>query len=246
MSEAKGSGLAWFVRRGSAVRGPYSSARVRHFVLEGRFAFDDEVSPDRAHWSRLGGVPEVVPLQLRVEDDGWAAQEAAQHQGERRRALRAIVVVFLVVTTLTAGVSLIGSKETAADRNCFAAPVPGIFLEGCQLSGAKMAGAGLVNARMASTVLSGAELGEAELSHADLRYADLAGADLSYARLDGADLKGANLRLADLTNADLSAADLSFADLTGARLGGARLERAILNGTIWSDGRRCSVSDCPR
>ena len=246
VSEAKGSGLAWFVRRGSAVLGPYSSARVRHFVLDGRVAFDDEVSPDRVHWSRLGAVPEVVPLQMRVEDDDWAAQEALQRKGERRGALRAIVMVSVLVSALIAAVSLIGSKETVADRNCSAAPVPGIFLEGCQLSGAKMTGAELVNARMANTVLNGAELGEAQLSHADLRYADLSATDLSYARLDGADLKGANLRFADLTNADLSVADLSFADLTGARLGGARLDKAILDGTIWSDGRRCSASDCPR
>ena len=124
MSEAKGSGLVWFVRRGPAVRGPYSSARVRHLVLEGRLAFDDEVSPDRAHWSRLGGVPEVVPLQMRVEDDDWAIQEAAQRKGERRGALRAIVLASLVVTALTGAVSLIvAPRESPSARRKKARPI---------------------------------------------------------------------------------------------------------------------------
>ena len=246
MSAAKGSGLAWFVRRGSVVLGPYSSAQVRHLVLEGRLELADEVSPDRVRWSHLGSVPEVVPLQIRVADDALASEQAAQCKGDRRGALRAILAASLVAITLTAAVSLVGTNETAPDRDCAAPPVPEVFLEGCQLSGVKLRGAALTNARMANAVLAGAELAEAELGHADLRYADLAGADLSYARLESANLKGANLRFADLTNVNLSAADLSFADLSGARLGGARLDRAILNGAIWIDGRPCLVPDCPR
>jgi uncharacterized protein YjbI with pentapeptide repeats len=243
---AKGSGLAWFVRRGSAVLGPYSSAQVRHLVLEGRLELADAVSPDRVRWSHLGSVPEVIPLQMRVSDDAWASAQATQCKGERLGALRAILAASLVAITLTAAVSLIGMNETTPERDCAATPVPEVFLEGCQLSGVKLRGAALNNARMANAVLARAELAEAELSNADLRYADLAGADLSYARLDSANLKGANLRFADLTNVDLSAADLRFADLSGARLGGARLDRAVLNGAIWSDGRPCLVPDCPR
>lgn len=242
----KGSGLQWFVRHGAAVRGPFSSTRVRHFVLEGKLALDDEVSQDRTDWRRIGTVAEVVPPQMRAEDVALSRDQEAARRGESRRAVRAILVVALVVLVLTVGVSLVGSNETPDQRDCAAAAAPGVMLEACQLSGAQMRGAALNGARMANAILAGALLAESDLSHADLRYADLTGADLAYASLPGADLKGASLRLADLTNTDLSGADLSFADLSGAQLGGARLERTTLNGAIWTDGTRCGNADCPR
>ena len=226
-TRAKGSGLQWFVRRGGVVRGPFNSTRVRHFVLEDKLGLEDEVSADRRVWQRLGSVAEVVPLQMRTNDDGMAAEQDAERKGERVRATRAIVVTLLVIVGLTIAVSLIGREPAAIERDCAAAPAPGVFLEGCRLLGAEMTGVSLVG-------------------DADLRYADLSAADLSYAKLSAADLKGANLRLADLTNADLDGADLSYADLGGARLGGTSLQRIKLEGAIWTDGRRCGSSDCQR
>lgn len=246
MTGPKGVGLEWFVRQGSVLRGPYSSGRVRQLVLDGSLAIDDEVSPDKIRWRRLGGVPEVVPRQLRMDDAHWAAEQTAQRGGEQAGALRATLIVALVLVTLTVGVSLIRPSEPVLAADCAAPPAPGVLFEGCRLSGADMTGASLARARMANAVLDAATMTEAHLIHADLRYVSLAGADLSYARLDGADLKGANLRSADLTNTDLSGADLSFADLSGARLGGARLDRALLEGAIWRDGRPCKLADCPR
>lgn len=242
----KGSGLQWFVRRGAAVRGPFSSTRVRHFVLEGKLGLDDEVSGDRHDWRRLGAVPEVVPLQMRADDAGLAVDKDVARKAERRGALRAIMVVSLLVVVLTVAVSLIGQEKTVDVRNCAAAPAPGILLDNCRLPAAKMRAASLAGARMANTVLNGADLSESDLTSANLRYSDLTGADVSYARLSDADLKGASLRLADLTNADLTGADLSFADLSAARIGGARLDGAVLNGAIWIDGRRCADGGCPR
>ncbi len=242
----KGSGLQWFVRRGATVRGPFSSMRVRHFVLEGKLGLDDEVSADREQWHRLGGVPEVVPLQLREQGDGEALADSGPQRGDQWRALRAIAVVLIVVAGLTLAVYHAGSGDSAGQRDCAAAPAPGLMLEGCALAGKHWMGATLADARLANAVLTGAKLAEADLGGADMRYADMTGADLSYARLVGASLLGATLRLADLTNADLSNADLSFADLGGARLGGARFDGARLDGAIWADGRPCAAGDCPR
>jgi hypothetical protein len=242
----KGSGLEWFVRRGTAVRGPFSSSKVRHFVLEETLDLDDEVSADRQQWRRLGSVPEVVPLQMRTDDSVAAAEQDAERRGERVRATRAIVVTLLVIVGLTAGVSFVGQQPADITRDCASAPAPGVFLEGCKLAGAQMAGASLVGAHMANTSLSGAKLSEADLTQADLRYANLGGADLSYAKLIAADLKGANLTSADLTNALLDGADLSFADFGGARLGGASFKESNLEGAIWTDGKSCGAADCPR
>jgi hypothetical protein len=245
-SRAKGSGLEWFVRQGSGVRGPFSSARVRHLVLEGRLQLEDEVSTDGTAWHSLGSVDEVVPLQMRSDDSELALQQDVLRVGNRRRASRAIVVTSSLLVILVLAVSLAGRQGPQEERDCAAPPVPGVMLEGCQLSGARMTAAALAGARLANASLAGAQLAESDLRDADLRYVDLSRADLSYAKLSGANLKGANLRLADLTNADLSGADLSFADLGGARTGGALFDRASLAGAIWTEGKRCASAECPR
>jgi hypothetical protein len=243
-SRGKGSGLEWFIRRGSAVRGPFSSTRVRHFVLEGKLGLDDEVSADRTDWRRLGSVAEVVPLQMRAHDPALDAVD--DDSAGRGRALRSMLVVGLLVVGLTVTVYLIGDRNDAPVIDCAAEPQPGGVFDGCRLNGVVWRSAALGGASLANTVLADALLSEADLSNADMRYVDLSGADLSYARVDGANLKGANLRLADLTNADLRGADLSFADLSRSRIGGARLDGALLQGAIWTDGRRCDLNDCPR
>jgi len=245
-SRTNGSGLLWFIRRGSAVRGPYNSTKVRHFVLEDKLGLEDEVSPDRQEWRRVGSVPEVVPLQMRTDDSAFAAEQNAIRKVDRVRATRGIIVTLMVIAGLTGGVSIIGRQPLETERDCAADPVPGVFLEDCRLNGAQMTGASLSGAQLASASLSGARLSESDLGNADLRYADLSGADLSYANLGAADLKGANLRLADLTNADLDQADLTYADLRGAKLGGTSLNRVKLEGAIWTDGERCGKLDCPR
>ena len=234
------------MRRGKVVRGPYNSARVRHFVLEEAIGLEDEVSTDRREWLRLGSVPEVVPLQLRTDGDGLAIQRVAAREGDRARAMRSMAVTVSIIVGLIAAVSFFGRQPTEVERDCAALPGPGVFLEGCRLGGVELTGVSLAGAHLANTSLIGARLTEGDLSGADMRYADLSSSDLSYANLSDADLKGANLSLADLTNADLRGADLSHSDLGGARLGGARLQRARLEGAIWVDGTRCAASDCPR
>lgn len=242
--KGKGSGLEWFIRRGSAVRGPFSSARVRHFVLEGKLGLDDEVSADRSDWRRLGSVAEVVPLQMRAHDP---AIDAVDDESKGRGgAMRTILIVSLLVIGFTVVVYLVGESGDVPVVDCTLDPRPGAAFDGCRLNGIDWRSAELAGATLANAVLADAVLSEADLSNADMRYVDLSGADLSYVRIDGANLKGANLQLADLTNADFRRADLSFADLSRSRIGGARFDGAALNGAIWIDGRRCNLDDCPR
>jgi hypothetical protein len=248
MTEAvgKGTGLTWFVRRTCSVRGPFSSAKVRHFVLEGRLQLDDEVSPDQRDWRPLGSVAEVVPLELRADPGELARREAELRRGDRWRVLRAGLVVSVLIVGLVWLVLQVGSSDPGPERDCAAPPSAGVDLEGCRLSGRDLSAADLAGARLLNAVLDGSRLAGANLEGAVLRYANLAAADLSYARLRGADLTGADLRRADLTNADLSGADLRHADLGGARPGGARFDGARLDGALWVDGRACAAADCPR
>ncbi len=243
-NKAKGSGLEWFVRRGNAVRGPYSSMRVRHFVLEEKLGLDDEVSADRKTWKRLGSVAEVVPLQMRDDGDSIDAPEGETKEG--RRAWPAMLIALLIIAALISGVYFAGDQTESRPIDCAAAPEPAAAFDGCRLTGVDWRSSALAGATFANAALADAILVEADLYRADLRYVDLSGADLSYARLEQAVLKGANLRHVDLTNADLRNADLSFADLSRARIGGARFESARLEGAIWVDGKRCEVGSCPR
>lgn len=242
--KAKGSGLEWFVRRGKAVRGPLSSTRVRHFVIEGKLELDDEVSLDRQDWRRIGSVPEVVPLQMRAHDPALDAVDI--DDGGGGKAWRTILVAVLVIGVFTAAVYFVGAGEEDDRIDCAAEPKMNAVFDGCRLTAVDWRSASLQGARLANAVLADALLTEADLAAADLRYVDVSGADLSYAVLAKAVLKGANMRLADLTNADLREADLSFADLSRARIGGARFDGALLEGAIWIDGRRCEGGDCPR
>lgn len=244
--KTKGSGLTWFIRRGATVRGPFSSTRIRHFVLEGKLNLDDQVSADRGEWLRLGQVDEVIPLQMRDHEETLGALDDSERRRDRSRAMRSIAIVSVVIVALVGVIVLKGNGSPGRVVDCAADPAAGVVLEGCDLSGSRMISVKLPGARLANTKWAGAVLSESDLSNSDLRYADLSGADLSYAQLGKSVLKGANLRGADLTNANLAAADLGFADLSGAQIGGAIFEQAQLTGTIWTDGKRCEAGNCPR
>lgn len=215
-------------------------------MLEGTLDCATEVSRDQCKWHRMGEVAEVIPLQMRSDDEGLGAVQAAQRRDDRRGAMLAILVSSFVLGGLVLGTSLLGAGDRQDPRDCTAEPAPGLMLEGCRLSRADFTRAPLARARLANATLSDATLMEADLGAADLKYAALDGANLAYASLAAAVLKGASLRFTDLTNADFSEADLSFADLSGARVGGARFDQARFEGAIWTDGQRCGASNCPR
>jgi Pentapeptide repeats (8 copies) len=123
------------------------------------------------------------------------------------------------------------------ERDCNAAPVPGVIWTGCLLSGRSLTGARLEDARIDNAQLRRAFLQGANLT----RYTDFEGALLQQAVLREANLTGAVLRGATLTKADLREADLRFANLVNANLTGAQLAGAKLDKAIWTDGRVCAV-----
>lgn len=231
----------WFVRREGQVRGPFTSARVRHYVLEGRLQMADEVSCDRVTWQILSNVPEVVPMQFRRGGNVDAAALARFERRERMRAWTGILVAMTLIF-IAVGVSLwLGNGRVTTVVNCGSPAAPGVKWGSCQFDGVELASVDLQGADLSNASMINANLADVRLSGADLGYVNLAGADLSYASLDGARLLGAKLRDANLANADLSNANMAHADLTGALLGGAKLVSARLDGAIWTDGRRCRV-----
>jgi hypothetical protein len=231
----------WFVRRGTQVRGPHSSARIRHLVLEGRLHLNDEVSRDRAVWQPLGAVAEVVPLQLRRDGAVDASALLAHERRERQRAMRGTFSALTLLLLAVGTVLWFGGERPAPVAVCTAPAAPAVNWRSCRLDGLRAPSSDLTQADLSNASLVNALLNDSRLDGADLGYANLTGAGLSYAVLAGARLLGANLRGADLTHADLSGADLAYADLSGALLGGAVLTATRLDGAIWIDGRQCAT-----
>lgn len=238
----------WYVRRGGQVRGPFTSAKVRRLVLDGRLKLEDEVSDDRERWRAISAEPEVVPLQLRRDKSIDEQDQARLQRQERRLAVWVLAGVALIIAGVFTLALLFGPAEESVQVDCSAPAAPGINWSGCGLDGRDLIGATLAGAQLANISAQRVQLASAELAGADLSYANLTEATLAYADLRDATLRGAILRQADLTNADLSGADLSFADLSGAKLGGALLANTLIRGTLWPDGKPCPdtrVIRCP-
>jgi len=235
----------WFVRRGKTVRGPISSAKIRHYLIEEQLKLDDEVSIDGKDWRSISQVPEVVPLQFRRDKDQGDDDFQDAEERDKTRAIRSMLIVFAVVVSVVIAALWIdrGDKKAAGDCDLLAGPA--VNWENCRMNRLVLQRRNLRGAILVNGAFSAAQLMETDLHAANLNYADFSKANLSYSNLTQASLKGTNLRGADLTNADLSSADLSFADLTGARIGGAEFSKVKTDSTRWTDGVLCSQRQCP-
>lgn len=76
----------WYVRRGSAVQGPYSRDQLRRYILLGRVRLTDRVSEDGARWFRLTQCLELIPEEMHDlgSEEGLARYEAARRALDER------------------------------------------------------------------------------------------------------------------------------------------------------------------
>ena len=76
----------WYVRRGSAVQGPFSIEQVHRYLLLGRVRLTDRVSEDGERWSRVTQCPELIPDGMRDlgTEEGLARFEAARRAVDER------------------------------------------------------------------------------------------------------------------------------------------------------------------
>lgn len=79
----------WYVRRGSAVQGPFSLEQVHHYVLLGRVRLTDRVSEDGESWVRVTQCPELIPDGMRDlgSEEGLARFEEARRAVDEREPL---------------------------------------------------------------------------------------------------------------------------------------------------------------
>lgn len=196
--------------------------------------------------------PEMEELIGHREARNRAALEQARHRRQRNQWLSLLVVggivgAFVLGAYYSRQYTTSISELVQQDRQCDAAPAPGVNWSNCKLEGLVAEGADLKGARLDNADLHGADLHAALLQRARLAYAILSMADLRYSDLRNASMVGVTLRGADLSSANLGGADLSYANLQFANLAGARLEGAKLDKAIWVDGTMCapgSVGAC--
>jgi len=76
----------WYVRRGSAVQGPYSLSQLRRYLLLGRVRLTDRVSDDGEHWLRITQRPDLIPPEMSDlgTEEGLARYEAARRALDER------------------------------------------------------------------------------------------------------------------------------------------------------------------
>lgn len=76
----------WYVRRGSAVQGPYSLRQLQRYLLLGRVRLTDRVSLDGEQWTRITQRPDLIPEEMSDlgTEEGLARYEAARQAVDER------------------------------------------------------------------------------------------------------------------------------------------------------------------
>lgn len=251
----------WYVRRGTAVSGPFPEKWIRRDLALGRLQPDDEISPDRLSW---------IPLRERPD---WLAEPAAEAAApdlpgwreERRRARRRwLDERRLPDRRKAAAPRLSAAAEQRRQPDRRAPESAEILLLRQRHADLEMA-RGVRRERFLGvaiglllllilTVWAGSHLApvnpvpvrlaaaradcrapaspQVDWSRCDKAGAWLRGVDLSSAVLVETRFSGAHLGLARLSYANLARADLSHADLAGAVLAAANLQGADLSYAI--------------
>jgi len=239
--------VSWYVRRGSAVQGPYAPRQIERYLLLGRIRQTDRVSVDGEMWQGLSEVPDLIPEEMKdLESEEGRARFLAAHRraDERGGDSRASVEVEVEMPGWR------GHKErrhgSVVDEfdyvRQFATRYVGLRNSSGDLHPVLISGAAvivLVTAGLLLTVLydSGrAALSGSECStrpHAEINWTYCVKDKLSLRRADlrGAILRYASMREADLSSAQLGNADLSYGKFSNANLSGASLRSASMSGT---------------
>ena len=245
--------MNWYVRRGSAVQGPYASRQIARYLLLGRIRQTDRVSVDGELWQGLSEIPHLIPDEMKdLESEEGRARFLAAHlraderggekamseaevempgwRGHKERRHGSVVDEFDYVRQLAA--RYVDLRKRSGDLH----PV--------LISGAAVIV--LVTAGLLFTVLydsgrsslTGSQCGVQPRAHVNWAYcvkdklslhkADLRGAILRYVSMREADLSSAQLGRADMSYSKFSNANLSQADLRAASMVGAALDNATL------------------
>ncbi len=243
----------WYVRRGSAVQGPYASHQIARYLLLGRIRQTDRVSADGERWQMLAEMPQLIPDEMAdLESEEGRARFLAAHlraderggdpgsaprvvpkagwQGHKERRHGSVVDEFDYVRQFASRYGDAYRRRSELHPVLiFGAIVIVLLTAGLLFSVVYDTGRPTL-AGSQCEVRPHAKVNWAycDKDNSVLPQADLRGAVLRYASMRGADLSSALLEKADLSYGKLSNADLSQAKLRAARMVGAALDNATL------------------
>ncbi len=243
----------WYIRRGEVIRGPFTEAKIAHYLLHGRIKKNDELSQDRKKWQFSSEFPQLLPLMLQdASDDAFQRQQLmARKQWERQRELSRNESRYLPLLTEIDGDSvevtvLDGGEAVSAVASGLNEKNPlNRMLVGCvtfsllaamgvmiYLNSPEPEVGGIDCTVSASPKVnwSNCQMAAARLPNVDLSGALMKNMNLSRADLRGSQLMGANLSFSNLSAGLLNDADVRQATLVGANLSGADLEGAVFDG----------------
>lgn len=228
----------WYVRRGSAVQGPYASRQIARYLLLGRIRQTDRVSVDGELWQGLADVPHLIPEEMKdlESEEGRARFFAAHLRADERGGERSGSEVEVTMP------GWVGHKErrhgSVVDEYDYVRQLATRYVDlrsrGSDLHPVLVSGAAiilLVTAGLLVSVLY--DSGRARLTGSQCEAQPHAKVNWSYCVKDQlslrqADLRGAILRFASMQETDLSFARLGGADLSYSKFSGANLDQASL------------------
>lgn len=244
--EGKKVSQLWYVRRGNAVKGPFTLGLVRRYALLGRISANDQLSPDREQWKALAGWPELIPEEIkhldtpedlqrlelarrrederlhpdRRQDRSPAQPEQEQRHGGDRRA--------------SEGAETLGHRHAVAE-----------FMGDLREQRPRYRTQMVITAVLVVGVVAAYLLAPGTREPTDLRQCDApprAGINWSTCKLGGLSAVGATLEGAQARNVDLTAANLSRGRLRGSDLSYAVLDAADLSGADLSQSTLVGAS----
>ncbi|VAW86942.1 hypothetical protein MNBD_GAMMA17-1506 [hydrothermal vent metagenome] len=243
----------WYIRRGEVIRGPFTEARIAHYLLHGRIKKNDELSQDREKWQFSSEFPQLLPLMFQdASDDAFQRQQLmARKQWETQRELSKNEPRYLPLPT---EIDSYSAEAAVLDGDEIVSPVVSGLNEkkpvnrmlvgfvAFSLLGAmgamiylnspepEVGGIDCTVSAAPKVNWSNCQMAAARLSNANLSGALMKNMNLSRADLRGSQLMGANLSFSNLSAALLNDADVRQATLVGVSLSGTDLEGAIFDG----------------
>ncbi|MCF6325348.1 MAG: pentapeptide repeat-containing protein [Gammaproteobacteria bacterium] len=238
MNSTASTSEQWYIRRGEVIRGPFTEARIAHYLLHGRIRKNDELSQDQEQWLFSSEYPQLLPLMLQdAEEDAFQRQQLmARKQWEAQRERSGNQSRYQPLPTdvysdsvEAARLDLDGDVSSATPGLNENKPV-NRMLAGLVTFSLLGAMGGMIYLNSPEPEVGGIDCTVSAAPGVNWSNCQMAAARLSNAKLDGALMKNMNLSRADLRGSQLVGANLSFSNLSAALLNDADIRQATLVG----------------
>ena len=185
-------------------------------------------------------LPEVNYREERFDQQQKSSRPSVIHQ-PKSYTVHSLLLLVVVMAGVYAGYKYLPRAEKTTENNCNAPAAAKVNWSNCNLQGIRVSGQDMQGAVLKNANLTGSTLQDVNLSRADLSYAVMNLTNMRNSDLSQSQMIGASFRNADLTGVSFVSSNMAYANFTGATLLGVDFKGALLDKTIWFDGRECAV-----